>query len=262
MDLMADPIVVVLLVAASGLAGFVDAIAGGGGLVLLPALLIGLPTDVPIPTLLGTNKLAAISGTTAAAWRYGRESLLDLRTAAGPVLAAMTGSAFGAHLAYGLDPTLLRPVMLVLLAGMLVFTLARPDVGRKAEPRFAAGTGNVVASGLALVIGFYDGFFGPGTGSLLLFLYAGVLGLDFLRASALAKAANWGSNAAALALFLSRGSFLPLLAVLLAVANVAGGQAGARLAIAKGNAWIRRVFVIVVGALLARLAWQVVAGDS
>lgn len=251
--------VVALLAGASLLAGFVDAIAGGGGLILLPALMVGLPASTPIPTLLGTNKAAAVVGTSAAASQFLRAGLVGWRDLLGPVVAAMAGSAAGAHFAYQVDPSLLRPAMVVLLAGMLAFTLLKPDAGRLHAPRHAEPLRRGLSAGIALALGFYDGIFGPGTGSLLIFLNVGVLGYDFLRASALAKAANWGSNVAALALFLSHGSWIPGLALALAAANLAGGLLGARLAIGRGAAWVRWVFVAVVSALLLRLGWQVLA---
>ncbi len=253
--------IVAMLVVASGLAGFVDAVAGGGGLILLPALMVGLPSSTPIPTLLGTNKVAALTGTTAATFQFLKADLVDWRDLLGPVVAAMAGSAVGAHLAYRIDPSILKPVMVGLLASMLVFTLLRPDHGKVHAPRHGEGTRRGISVGIALCLGFYDGIFGPGTGSLLIFLNVSLLGYDFLRSSALAKAANWGSNLAAMTLFLWNGSWIPALALVLAVANLLGGRLGARLAIGKGSAWVRWVFVVVVTALLARLAWQVASGE-
>jgi uncharacterized membrane protein YfcA len=252
--------IVAFLAVASGLAGFVDAVAGGGGLILMPALLLGLPASTPIPTILGTNKFAAATGTSAAAYQFLKADLVGWRDLLGPVLAAMAGSAVGAHYAYQVDPAILRPLMVALLAGMLVFTLVRPDHGRLHAPRFGPGARRSLSVLIALCLGFYDGIFGPGTGTLLIFLNVGLLGYDFLRSSALAKAANWGSNIAALTLFVWNGSWLPELALVLAAANLVGGRVGARLAIGKGNAWIRWIFVGVVTVLLARLAWQVAAG--
>lgn len=256
---MPDIDVLALLLAASFLAGFVDAVAGGGGLVLFPALMLGLPVGTPIPTLLGTNKFAAATGTTAAAWHFLKSGTVGRREFVPPLVLAAAGAVAGARLAYRIDPEVLRPVMVLLLAGMLAFTLFRPDVGRLHAPRFAPGAQAAIGTGVALALGFYDGVFGPGTGSLLIFAYVGLLGFDFLRASALAKAANWGSNFGALVLFMSQGSWIPALAVPLAAANLVGGRLGAGFATGKGAVWVRRVFVVVVSALLIRLGWQVAA---
>jgi uncharacterized membrane protein YfcA len=243
------------LTLAAGLAGFVDAAVGGGGLIQLPALLIAFP-GVPITSLLGTNKIASCAGTTFAATHYIRSRILPWREMVGPVLAAMAGAAGGAALAYFAErrfEALSRPAILVLMVGMLAFTLLRPDFGKLHAPRLGLrhqrGLGLVIAG----LMGVYDGFFGPGMGTLLIFLFVTTLGFDFLRASALAKAVNWASNIAALALFLSRGSWLPWAALCMAVANAVGGHLGARMAIAKGNRWLRIVFIVVVLGLVLRL---------
>jgi len=247
--------VLAFLTVAAGLAGFVDAAVGGGGLIQLPALLLAFP-GAPITTLLGTNKLAACAGTTFAATHYLRARILPWREMVGPVLAAMAGATAGAGLAYLAErrfEPLLRPAILVLMVALLAFTLMRPDLGDHHAPRFGLRHQRGLAILIAGVMGLYDGFFGPGMGTLLIFLFVTVLGFDFLRASALAKAVNWASNIAALGLFLSRGSILPWAALCMGAANALGGHLGARMAIAKGNRWLRIVFIVVVGALILRL---------
>ncbi len=245
----------VFLTLAAGAAGFVDAAVGGGGLIQLPALLIGVPS-APITSLLGTNKLASCTGTTFAAGQYLRSRVLHWREMAGPVVAAMAGSACGAALAYLFErrfAACFRPVMVLLMVAVLTFTLLRPDLGRRHAPRFALRHQRGLAILIAAVMGVYDGFFGPGMGTLLIFLFVTVLGFDFLRASALAKSVNWASNVGALVLFVSRGSWLPWIALCMAVANGLGGHLGARTALAKGNRWLRLVFIIVVSLLILRL---------
>ena len=147
--------------------------------------------------------------------------------------------------------------MLGLLVAMLAFTLLKPDLGHIHAPRFGLSHQRGLANFLAIVLGFYDGFFGPGTGSLLIFLFVAVLGFDFLRASALAKSVNWASNLTAMGLFLWQGSWIPSIALSMAVANGVGGYVGARVALSKGSRWVRGVFIGVVGALIFRLGWQV-----
>lgn len=248
------------LILASGLAGFVDAVAGGGGLVLLPALLLGLPSDTPLPTVLGTNKMAAVVGTAGAAWQYGRKGLLSAAEVSGPLMAAMVGSAAGARLTWLLDPVVFRPVLVAVLFGVWWVVALRPGLGASPSAGVQGPRARSLAAGIALGMGFYDGLIGPGTGSLLLVLFVWVLRMDFLRASALAKVANLGSNLGALALFGARGSWIPTLGLVLAVANLAGGLLGAHLAVRLGSIWVRRFFLLVVLALLGRLAWQVVRG--
>ena len=239
------------------LAGFIDAAVGGGGLITVPALMIGLPAGTPLPTLLGTNKVVACTGTTMAAGEFLRSGTLSWREMVGPVVASALGASGGVWLTYRVHGDFLRPVMLSLLVVMLAFTLLKPDLGHVHAPRFGLSHQRGLANVLALALGFYDGFFGPGTGSVLIFLFVAVLGFDFLRASALAKSVNWASNLTAMGLFLWQGSWIPSIALSMAAANGVGGYLGARAALSKGSRWVRGVFIGVVGALILRLGWQV-----
>ncbi len=252
-----------LLALASLAAGFIDAVVGGGGLITMPALLLALPTGTPFPTILGTNKVLACTGTTMAAGKFLRGGVMRWQDMLGPVFAAMLGACGGVAFAYFLQgrlESLLRPLMLALMVAMLAFTLLKPDLGNLHAPKFGELHQRGLAMLIALALGFYDGFFGPGTGSLLIFLFVAILGFDFLRASALAKSVNWASNIAAMSLFLWKGSWIPMVALTMAVANGLGGYLGAHLALEKGSAWVRVMFIVVVGALILRLAWQVWRG--
>lgn len=244
------------LMLASALAGFLDAVVGGGGLITVPALLLGLPAGTPITTLLGTNKVVACTGTSVAAYKFARSGVLPWRELLLPILFAAGGSLLGSRLTYSLPPDFLRPVVVVLLLVVFVFTLARPELGHLHAPRFGLTHQRGLAALIAFVVGAYDGFFGPGTGTFMIYLFVAVLGFDFLRASALAKAANWASNGAALALFLAHGSWLWKVALPMAAANGLGGWLGAHVALEKGSRWVRVLFIGVVGALILRLGWQ------
>ncbi|MDP1832929.1 MAG: TSUP family transporter [Geothrix sp.] len=250
------PILALLMLAAL-LAGFIDAIVGGGGLITVPALMIALPAGTPLPTLLGTNKVVAVTGATMAAGKFLRSGTLAWREMVGPVLASALGASGGVWLTYRVHGDFLRPVMLGLLVAMLAFTLLKPDLGHRHAPRFGLNHQRGLAALIALVLGFYDGFFGPGTGSLLIFLFVAVLGFDFLRASALAKSVNWASNLTAMGLFVWQGSWIPSVALGMAAANGVGGYLGAHVALSKGSRWVRGVFIGVVGALILRLGWQI-----
>jgi hypothetical protein len=255
------PVLAFLLLAA-GTAGFVDAAVGGGGLIQLPALLIAFPHQATT-TLLGTNKVVSCTGTSFAAAQFIRSKVLHWREMVGPVLVAMVGALAGAGLAYyfqGRFDVYFRPAMVILMVLMLAFTLLRPDLGHLHAPRFGLHHQRGLSVCIGLFMGVYDGFFGPGMGTLLIFLFVAVLGFDFLRASALAKSVNWASNAAAVVLFLSKGSWLPVVALPMAVANGLGGYLGARTALAKGNRWVRLLFILVVSALILRLGWQTLRG--
>ena len=241
---------------ASLVAGFIDAAVGGGGLITVPALMLGLPAGTPMPTLLGTNKVVAVTGTTLAAGRFLRSRALAWPELVGPVLASGLGASAGVWLTYRVHADFLRPLMVGLLLAMLSFTLLKPELGRLHAPRFGLAHQRGLAALIAAALGFYDGFFGPGTGSLLIFLFVAVLGFDFLRASALAKGVNWASNVTSMVLFVHRGSWIPSVALGMAVANGVGGYLGAQVALRRGSQWVRRVFIAVVAVLIARLAWQ------
>lgn len=247
---------VVVLCAFALLAGAVDAVVGGGGLVQLPALLVVLP-GAPVVSLLGTNKLASIVGTSSAAATYLRRTRVDGRTAAAMAVAAFLGSGAGALVATRVDGDVLEPVVLVALVGVFAYTLRRPSLGEVERLRLGARAQRAVAVGGGLVIGFYDGLAGPGTGSFLVFLLVGAVGLSFLHASATSKVVNTATNAAALLLFAAGGHVLWALGAAMAVSNLAGAQVGARVAIRHGSRLVRRVFLVVVSVLIARLAWDV-----
>ena len=248
---------VLLLCAFAVLAGALDAVVGGGGLVQLPALLVVLP-QAPVVSLLGTNKLASVVGTASAAVAYNRRVAVDRATAAWMAGSAFAGSALGALLATSVDGDVLEPLVLVALVAVLAYTLRRPSLGEvellRMQPR--AQRGVAIAGGAG--IGFYDGLVGPGTGSFLVFLLVGAVGLSFLHASATAKVVNTMTNLAALALFALGGHVLWGLGAAMAVSNLAGSQVGARVAVRRGSAWVRRVFVVVVSALVLRLAYDLV----
>ena len=256
---MVSPATLALLMLAALLAGFVDAIVGGGGLITIPALMLGLPAGTAITTILGTNKVVACTGTTFAAAQFVRAKVIPWRELVVPVLSAMAGAALGVALTYlfqGRADAWFRPLMVALMVIMLAFTLFKPELGRLHAPRHGLGHQRQLAAAISFGVGCYDGFFGPGTGSILIFLYVTVLGFDFLRSSALAKSVNWASNIASLVLFVAKGSWLPVVALAMAAGNGLGGYLGARTALSKGSGLVRAVFIIVVASLILRLGWQ------
>jgi uncharacterized membrane protein YfcA len=238
------------------LAGGLDAVVGGGGLVQLPALLVVLP-QAPVVALLGTNKLASVVGTASAAVTYNRRIAVDRRTAAVMAVAAFLGSGAGALLATTVDGDVLKPVVLVALVAVLAYTVRTPSLGEVERLRLSGGGQRAVAVLGGAGIGFYDGLVGPGTGSFLVFLLVGAVGLSFLHASATSKVVNTMTNLSALLLFAAGGHVLWVLGAAMAAANLLGSQLGTRLALRNGSAWVRRVFLVVVSALVLRLAWDV-----
>ncbi|MGH6626274.1 MAG: sulfite exporter TauE/SafE family protein [Burkholderiaceae bacterium] len=240
---------------ASLLAGFVDSIVGGGGLVLLPALFATFPTTHPA-TLFGVNKSASIWGTAIATAQYSRR--VQMRWAALlPAAAAGFGGSFaGAWVVTLISPQFLRQVLPIILLAVLAYTLARKELGRSHAPRFTGRSETLVACAIGLAIGFYDGFFGPGTGSFLVFLFVRWLGYDFLNASASAKLINSATNLAALILFALKGHVWWHFALLMALANVAGSLLGTRLALRHGAGFVRGVFIAVVSALILKTGYD------
>lgn len=252
------PTLVLLMVVALA-AGWVDAVSGGGGLLQLPALFIALPDAEPVQAL-ATNKASSIAGTAAATATYSRRVRPDVRTALPMLVAAILGSAVGAVTASHLPAEVFRPIIVVLLVVVWVWTLLRPGMGMETSLRWQGRKRHyVVATAAGLVIGIYDGLLGPGTGSFLLIVLVGVLGYSFLQASSTAKVVNLGTNAAAMVVFAAAGSVLWLLGGLMAIANVAGGVIGARMAIRRGSEFVRLVFLAIVGVLILRLAWELLS---
>lgn len=245
----------VLVVAASLAAGFIDAIVGGGGLVLVPALFAAYPQAVPA-TLFGTNKGAAIWGTALAAWRYARHVELRWHSLLPAMLAALAGSALGAWGATMVDARVWRIALPLILLALLIYTLAKKDLGRAHAPLHQGRAEVWRAVAIGGGIGLYDGFFGPGTGSFFVFLFVRLLGYDFLHASASAKLLNTATNAAALTLFAATGHLWWGVAAAMAVANMAGSWMGSHLAIARGAGFVRGVFLVVVAALILKTGWD------
>jgi hypothetical protein len=245
------------LVLAAFLAGGVDAVVGGGGLIQIPALFALHPGE-PAATLFGTNKCASIVGTANATWRYARRVEMPWRTILPAAAAAFAFSYAGAAAVAWLPKDAVRPLILALLVFAAVYTLQRKDFGQGHAPAHAGHRELIYATLLGGVIGFYDGFFGPGTGSFLIFLFVRFFGFDFLHASAGAKVVNVATNLAALAYFVPNGYWLPVLAAAMAAANLGGSMAGTWLALRHGSGLIRRVFLLVVGVLIVRFAWDTV----
>jgi uncharacterized membrane protein YfcA len=237
------------------LAGFIDSVVGGGGLIQVPALFVLLPQMAPA-TLLGTNKFASVWGTATATVQYARRVPMPWHAVLPACIGALGFSFLGAHTVSVLQPEVLRPLILALLVVVLVYTLWKKDFGALHAPRLARR--HEVLSGLAVgsALGFYDGFFGPGTGSFLIFAFVGLFGFSFLAASASAKAVNVTTNFAALGYFVFSGNVLYATALPMAVCNVAGAVIGARLAIRRGSGFVRGLFIVIVGALIARFAWD------
>jgi uncharacterized protein len=246
----------VLLAVAGLAAGFVDAVVGGGGLVQLPALLVGLPHASPVQ-ILATNKLGSICGTTVSSATYYRRVKPDPRTF-GPMMAcAFAGSLGGAFLGSHISDRAFDPIVLVVLVVVGAYVLLRPDLGKTTLLRYDGRRHLGIAMGAGLLIGCYDGALGPGTGSFFVISLVGMLGYSFLEASAKARLANWATNLAALCVFVPQGAVLWKVGVVMGVCNLVGGYVGARTTVSRGTRFVRVFFVVVVAAFVVRIGGDV-----
>jgi uncharacterized membrane protein YfcA len=240
------------LLSASFFAGFVDSIAGGGGLIQLPALLIGLPNS-DTAEVLGTNKLSAVFGTTTAAALYRKQIKPDPKVLLAMGVPAFLGSAGGAVLASKIPTSSMRPMVLVLLIIVAIYTWFKPDLGKFENLRHLPKRRVQIAAIAGAVIGFYDGIFGPGTGSFLMLILVASLGYAFITASVIAKVVNIATNVGAIMVFGINGAVIWQIGIILGVANISGAVIGARLAIKGGSTLVRKVFLIVTVALIVKV---------
>jgi uncharacterized membrane protein YfcA len=240
------------LLAASFFAGFIDSIAGGGGLIQLPALLIGLPKS-ETAEVLGTNKLSSIFGTSTAAALYRKQIEPDPKVLIAMGLPAFLGSAGGAVLASKIPTSSMRPMVLVLLIIVAIYTWFKPDLGKFENLRHLPKRRVQIAAIAGVVIGFYDGIFGPGTGSFLMLILVASLGYAFITASAIAKVVNVATNVGAIMVFGINGAVIWQIGIIMGVANISGAIIGARLAIKGGSTLVRKVFLFVTVALIVKV---------
>jgi uncharacterized membrane protein YfcA len=245
----------IMLLAAALFAGFVDAVAGGGGLIQVPSLLMALPAESPA-TVFGTNKLASIFGTGNAAVRYARRISLPWRIALPAAAAAFLFSFVGAMAVAWLPKSVMRPLVLGLLVLVLIYTVIKPNFGAVSGVQLAAVQERWWALLVGAVLGFYDGFFGPGAGSFMIFAFVHWFRLDFLHASSASKVVNFSTNLAALCYFVPSGHVLWMVGLSMAVFNIAGAILGARLALRHGSGFVRGVFIVVASVLIARLGYD------
>ena len=247
--------VLIFLALASGFAGFVDAMAGGGGLIQLPALLIGLPNN-DLALILGTNKVPSIFGTTAAARNYFKNIKPDIPLTISMMGPAFIGSITGAAFAAAIPKDFFKPFIVFLLIIVAIYTWRKPALGMNENLKFTHKKRLLFVALIGLLIGFYDGIFGPGTGTFLVFFLVSGIGYAFLKASATAKLVNIATNAGAILSFQLTGHIWWQLGLLLAFANVVGAVIGSRLAIKGGSPLVRKVFLVVIFLLIARVAWD------
>jgi uncharacterized membrane protein YfcA len=246
----------IILAVLAFVAGFIDAVVGGGGLIQLPAILIQFP-QTNLPTLFGTNKIAALSGTVIAAIQYAKKVKFNFLLLLTISLFAYLASGAGAKIVSLLDVKMLKPIILVILIVIAIYTIFKKDLGSIQLKQISLKKQMIYGSLIGIVVGFYDGFFGPGTGSFLVLGFVLFLGMDFMHASAYAKIVNCITNLSALVVFINQGNYLLNIAVLMGVSNILGSYLGSHMAIKKGNAFIRNIFIFIVMLMIIRYGYDV-----
>lgn len=248
--------ILVLLCLAAFLAGFVDAIVGGGGLIQTPVALVLLP-HFAVASIIGSLKIPSFSGTALAARQYVKKVTIDWKLLFVMALVAFVSSFLGSNLLTLVHNDFMKPLLFVVLSLIAVYTFAKKDFGKHQAKEHSPKEQLFLAVVISTLIGFYDGFIGPGTGSFLVLGFVTVLGFDFLHASANAKMVNLATNFGSICLFVLKGKIIWAIALPMAVCNAIGGWVGAKLAIKKGNEFIRLFFLIVVIGTLIRFGYDV-----
>jgi uncharacterized membrane protein YfcA len=244
------------LIALSFLAGFIDAIVGGGGIIQIPALLINLP-KTPLLTLFGTNKIAALAGTSISAYQYSKRIKYNFKLLITVSVFAALASYTGAKVVSHIHVNSLKPIILVLLISIAIYTFIKKDLGSVQTKSLSFKKQIVFGSILGIIVGFYDGFFGPGTGSFFVLGFVVVLGYEFVEASAYSKIINCMTNISALVVFIHQGNYIIEIAIIMSIFNITGSLIGSRLALRKGNNFVRSIFLVIVTLMIARYGYDI-----
>jgi uncharacterized membrane protein YfcA len=248
--------ILIVLCLVAFLAGFIDAIVGGGGLIQTPMGLILLP-NLPVATIIGTLKIPSFSGTFFAAIQYMKKIQMNWKLLLIMMSLAIPSAFLGSTLLTYVSNDFMKPLLLVVLSLLVFYTYTKKNFGQHANKVHSDFQQIIYAILISFFIGFYDGFIGPGTGSFLVLAFITLLGYDFLQASANAKMVNLATNFGSICLFVYKGKIIWIIAIPMAICNAIGGFIGAKLAISKGNKFIRIFFLIVVIGTLIRFAYDV-----
>jgi uncharacterized membrane protein YfcA len=222
----------------------------------VPTLLITLPNQ-PLATLFGTNKIAALSGASVAASQYAKRIKFDFRLLFSIAVVAFLASFGGAKIVSQIDSQQLKPVILLILIAIAIYTFIKKDFGSVATKNLTFQRKVIYGSLIGLIVGFYDGFFGPGAGSFFVLGFVVIMGFDFLHASAYSKIINCVTNISALVVFVSQGNYILSLAILMAIFNILGNLVGTKMALKKGNSFVRILFLCVLSIMILRYGYDV-----
>ena len=247
---------IILLSLSAFTAGFIDAVVGGGGLIQTPFLLITFP-KMPLPVLFGTNKIAALSGTSIAAFKYAKKITFNYKLLFVIALSCFISSYLGAQIINHIDSNLLKPLILIILIVIAIYTFIKKDLGAIETKELALTKQMLYGACIGIIVGFYDGFFGPGTGSFFVLGFVVILGFEFVKASAYAKIVNCVTNISALIVFIKEGNYILPLAILMAVFNITGSYIGSHLALKKGNGFVRIIFLVIVSIMILKYGYDV-----
>ncbi|MFD0771286.1 TSUP family transporter [Bacillus sp. CGMCC 1.60114] len=248
MDFHLDPSILIILIVFGFLASFIDSVVGGGGLIALPALLF---TGLNPAGAVATNKLASTMGCVTSNIVFYRSGNLDLKSAFKLFPLTFIGSIVGAWTVHLMNPEILKPLMLLMLGAVAIYTIFKKDWGSISTHKKLSVRHFIIFTFFVFVIGFYDGFLGPGTGSFLMFSFL-LIGYDFLKAAGNAKFLNLGSNIGALLMFMCLGQVNYVYGFIMGIAQIAGGIIGSKFAIKKGSGYVRALFITVTCLLLAK----------
>ncbi|MCC3380280.1 TSUP family transporter [Paenibacillus farraposensis] len=248
MDFHLDPSVLIILIVFGFLASFIDSVVGGGGLIALPALLF---TGMTPAAAVATNKLVGTMGSLTSTFMFYRSGKLDLTSVYKLFPLVFVGSMLGAWTVHFMNPEVLKPMMLVMLAVVAIYTIFKKDWGSISTYKKLSIHHFIIFTVLIFAIGFYDGFLGPGTGSFLIFAFL-MIGLDFIKAAGNAKFLNFGSNIAALLMFMYLGQVNYVYGLPMALAGIIGAICGSKFAIKRGSGYVRALFIAVTFLLLAK----------
>lgn len=251
-----DITTIIILCIAAFAAGLVDAVVGGGGLIQLPVALILLPS-YPVATVIGSLKFPSFSGTASAVYQYIKKVKLNWRLLSMMMLIAFCAAYAGSQLLTMVHNDFMKPILLIVLIGVAIYTYSKKNFGQHTVKDHSSAKQIIYSILISAVIGFYDGFIGPGSGSFLILAFITLMGFDFLHASANAKMINLATNTGSIILFMLKGSIIWSIALPMAASNALGGMIGARMAIKKGNRFIRIFFLIVIVGTLIRFAYDV-----
>jgi uncharacterized membrane protein YfcA len=248
-------VVIISLIMLSFVAGFIDAVVGGGGLIQIPALLISLP-KTPLPTIFGTNKIAALAGTSISALQYSKRIKFNYKLLITISICAGLASFLGAKVVSFINVNTLKSIILVVLILIAIYTFLKKDLGAVQTKNLSFDKQLIYGSLIGIMVGFYDGFFGPGTGSFFVLGFVVILGFEFVQASAYSKVINCMTNISALLVFIKQGNYILELAIIMSVCNITGNVIGTRLALKKGNTFVRTIFLLIVTLMIFRYGYD------